>query len=404
MTFKTQAEVDRLRLPAGKTDVFVWDARCPGLSVRCQGGKRSFVVWYSAGGMRRRLSLGPVEGLKLADARHKATEVVQNAKGGHDALAERDAAKAKTADTLGALVKVYLERRAKPKQRPRSYAETERHLRLHWKPLLACPVDGITRRAVAEQIERIRAERGPTAAAHARVYLSACYGWAMKAGLADHNPVVGTEAPAAPPSKARVLAPQELAAIWRAAGDDDFGRIVKLLALLGARRNEIAALAWPEVDRDRALVTIPADRAKNNRALEIPLCDSALALLPEPRPGCAYVFGRERNRAFSGFGAAKARLDKRIEQLNGEPLKSWRLHDLRHSFVTHCAELGVEPHVIEACVNHQSGHKSGIAGLYNKATYREQKKVAFQRYANWLLEVGEGHENVVAFQNVVASG
>ena len=60
------------------------------------------------------------------------------------------------------------------------------------------------------------------------------------------------------------------------------------------------------------------------------------------------------------------------------------MHDVRRSTVTHMAELGIEPHVIEAAINHVSGHKGGIAGIYNQATYREQKRVALQRWADWL--------------------
>lgn len=65
MAFRTQRDLDRLTLPAGKTEVFSFDARCPGLSVRIQRtGKPAFVVWYTApSGKRKRLTLGPVAGL-----------------------------------------------------------------------------------------------------------------------------------------------------------------------------------------------------------------------------------------------------------------------------------------------------------------------------------------------------
>jgi integrase len=400
MAFATQAKVDGLRLPAGKTEHWEFDQRCTGLSVRLQGRKRSWVVWLpvNANGKRPKMKIGDVAGMRIEEARRIATGLIQAAKDGHDPVAERaakrEAAKAKAADTLGRLIEIYLERRARPSQRLRSYTETARNLLKAWAPLHGRPVDSITRRDVAQQVERIRVESGPTSARNARIYLSGCYSWAMKAGLADHNPIIGTEAPAVPPSRARVLKPEELVAIWNACGDDDFGRIVKLLMLLGQRREEVAGMMWSEIDIKRRVWTIPAARAKNKREHEVPLSDQAVALLPERRPGREHLFGRAGRGAFSGFSQAKARLDQ------AAGITPWRLHDLRHSAVTHMAEIGIDPHIIEAVVNHQSGHKAGIAGLYNKAVYREQKRAAMQRYAHWLEQLISGEapaSNVVAF-------
>ena len=59
------------------------------------------------------------------------------------------------------------------------------------------------------------------------------------------------------------------------------------------------------------------------------------------------------------------------------PLETpWVLHDLRRSGVTGMCELGVAPHVVEAVVNHVSGHKAGVAGVYNRSTYATEKRVA----------------------------
>ena len=106
-----------------------------------------------------------------------------------------------------------------------------------------------------------------------------------------------------------------------------------------------------------------------------------------------FVFGRGGRTAFSGFSHAKARLDQ------AAGIASWTLHDIRRSVVTQMAEIGIEPHVIEACVNHVSGHKGGVAGIYNRANYREQKHTALQRWADWLEALVEGRAlagNVVA--------
>ena len=60
----------------------------------------------------------------------------------------------------------------------------------------------------------------------------------------------------------------------------------------------------------------------------------------------------------------------------------WRLHDLRRTAATGMAEIGVAPHIVEAALNHISGHKGGVAGIYNRAAYAQEKKAALERWAD----------------------
>ena len=395
MGFRTQEQVDRLRLPAGKSDHWEFDAGCTGLSIRLQGRKRTWVVWYHApSGPRRKVTIGDVAAVRLREARQQATHIVQAARDGQDVGAQRtaarEAARARAADTLGRLVAIYLERYAKPNQRPRTLAESTRYLQRYWAPLHGRPVDSVTRRDVAEQIERIRVEHGATAANHARVYLSGCYAWAMRQGFAEHNPTIGTEPPVKLVKRDRVLAPTELAAVWRACGDDDFGRIVRLLLLLGQRRQEIAGMSWSEIDAERKLWVIPSSRTKNSREHEVPLPGQAIALLPDRRPGRDLVFGRS-DGAFSGFSRAKASLDKAAGLLT-----PWRLHDLRRSTSTYLHEIGISSETVDAVLNHA---RPGVQGVYNHSKLREPKRAALQRYAAWIERLlnGEQANNVLAF-------
>ena len=93
-----------------------------------------------------------------------------------------------------------------------------------------------------------------------------------------------------------MLTDAELAAIWAACRDDDHGRIVKLLMLTGQRRDEVGAVTWDEIDLNREIWNLPAERSKNHRAHSIPLSPAAVAILQSmPRrvrngaPDC--VFG-----------------------------------------------------------------------------------------------------------------
>jgi integrase len=84
---------------------------------------------------------------------------------------------------------------------------------------------------------------------------------------------------------------------------------------------------------------------------------------------------------FSNWSDAKAALDERLE------LPSWRLHDLRRSAATGMAELGVLPHIIEAILNHVSGHRAGVAGIYNRARYEGEMRDALAKWADYVVSL-----------------
>ena len=392
MGFRTQRDVDRLSLPPGKGEHFVADDLCAGLYVRLQGVTKSWVVRYPAPGRgRRKMKLGDVAGIALGDARKQAAPIIAGARNGADPLNERAQRARRTADTLGALVEIYIGKYAERHQRPRTLVETKRALRVHLAPLHSQPLHAVTRRDVAARLLALIDSSGPIMANRTRAALSHCYAWAMQQGLVDANPVVGTARPAPEVKRDRALSAEELRAVWHACGDDTHGRIVKLLILTGQRCREIGDMSWQEIDRDRALFTLPASRSKNGRANEIPLASAALALLPAPKAD-GLVFGRASSKAgFSGWTKAKRRLDKACG------VKAWTLHDLRRTAVTGMAEIGVAPHVIEAIVNHVSGFKGGVAGVYNHAKYSQEKRGGLARWAAYVEALGSGQrgDNVV---------
>jgi integrase len=423
MSFRTQRDLERLTLPAGKAEVFHFDARCPGLSVRIQrAGKPTFVVWFTApGGKRKRLTLGPVAGMELDDARRQAAATINAARDGRDPAMERKQARRAAAEvfTVGDLIGAYLTEHAERHQRPRTLIETRRALTRHWQPLHSLPAADVTRRDVSARLIELARSTGTVGANRARANLSAAFVWAMKAGLVDHNPVIGT-VKGEETSRERVLTPAELGAIWRATADlNGYDAIVRLLMLTGSRKSEVGGMTWAEIDRDRALWTLSGDRMKNGLPHEVPLGRQALAIVNEfpELPGRPYLFGRGDRSPFSGWSRSKGRLDDRItrqraEQRLGRPLEdgeepmaedrlaAWTVHDVRRSVVTIMAEQAIaQPHIIEAVVGHVSGHKNGVAGVYNRAAYRVEKAAALQRWADWLEAVVEGREpasNVVA--------
>lgn len=382
MRFTKQA-VDALTVPPGKDYALFWDEAVKGFGVKLNaGGSRQWVAQYrAADGKTKRPTIGRVDTTSLDEARKQAKILLAKAQTGSDPQAEKVMAKKQAGITLGSVAEAYL-KHAKGKLKPRSYAEVERHLTKDWHKLAAVPLATVRRADVASHLNRISDEGRKVAATRARAALSAMFTWAMGEGIAEANPVVGTNKPAEEKSRERVLSEAELKAIWTACGNDDYGVMVRLLILTAQRRDEVGGMDETELDETAALWTIPGARTKNGRTHEVPLSSLAWEILDaKPRmAGRTLVFGRGQG-GFSGWSASKARLDIRIKEAGAE-IQDWRLHDLRRTATTMMMDrLKVQPHIAEAILNHMTGHRAGVAGVYNRATYRDDKRDALDRWA-----------------------
>ncbi|HXX51181.1 MAG TPA: integrase family protein [Xanthobacteraceae bacterium] len=322
------------RLAPGES---IWDAghkeAVRGFGCRRQSGAAVYVLKCRVLGRQRFVTIGehgspwtPVT------ARREAKRLLGQAVTGKDPQAAKSQARQEAADTVGRVAELYLAHAAK-RLKPRSYVEVARHLRANCKPLHPVSVFTLTRRQVAERIAAINDAKGEVTAARARAALSAMFNWAIREGYEiAANPVAGSNRPPEPKARERVLTQSELAAIWTACGDDDYGRIVRLLILTAQRRDEVGAMRWNEVHGVEWI--IPALRTKNRREHRVPLTPQALALLPPERKRDT-VFG-EGESGFQGWSKSKAGLDRRSD------VADWRLHDLRRTAATVMADqLGV---------------------------------------------------------------
>jgi integrase len=160
--------------------------------------------------------------------------------------------------------------------------------------------------------------------------------------------------------------------------------------LTAQRANEIAELRWDEVHDEQ--IMLPAERTKNKRPHIIPLSELAKAILGGfERGDRTHVFG-QFDTGFQGWHVAKRTL---ISRIAGKPLTHWTPHDLRRTAATCMAELGVQPHIVEAVLNHVSGHKGGVAGIYNRATYDKEKREALNLWAEHVMALVEGRKAVI---------
>ena len=386
-------------IPPGKSEAIFFDDDLPGFGLRVrEAGSRSFVFQYKIGTKQRRMALGTATALNVGSVRKTAEQLYARVRLGQDPAGEKKHARKKASETFEAIARQHLEDKRK-EMRPRSFSQVERHLLKHAKALHSLQFEKITRQDIAACVRSVRDNSGIPNGNRVSSSLSGLFRWAMGEGLVEHNPVIGTKRPKEE-SRDRVLDFDELRLIWNSLEDDHYGAIIKLLMLTGQRASEISGLQWSEL-RDKAFL-LPADRAKNKREHLVPLSGPALEIIKaqpkrrtpddEPRD---LIFGYATG-PFSGWSGCKETLDERMKAANGgKAIPPWRAHDLRRSFATHAAEIGIQPHIIEAALNHISGFRAGVAGIYNRATYEPEKRTALDRWAEHLMAVVDGQKSKV---------
>jgi integrase len=306
-------------------------------------------------------------------ARAKALELLAALANGANPFAEEESTGADV--TFGSEAERYLVRK-QASLAARTYVEVRRHLCDYAAPLHKLPIAEIDRRAIAVLLGQIETSSGASSRNRLRSSLSAFWAWAIAEGLTENNPVQGTMKADEGTSRARVLTEEEIRQLWRALGDNRFSEIVRLLLLTACRRTEIGSLAWNEIDLGRKLIVLPPARTKNGRGLELPLSTQALAVIDRvPRRNTTPFLFSDVN-GYKGWDQDKLRLDARLG------IAPYRIHDLRRTTATGMAELGVLPHHIEAVLNHQSGSRAGVAGIYNRSKLIEPMREALQKWAD----------------------
>jgi integrase len=379
----TQGNVTKIKPPQGKADHWESDDTMPGFGVRFRnGGDGVYGVRYSLAGRDRRLSFDKVSRVTLADAKIWAREQFTAVAKRIDPAVARARTVAKSANTIEPLIDNFLEYLRANGRASTYLSENTRSLKKYFRALHPYAAADISRAMVAKELARIRIESGPIAADRSRSHLSKFFGWLIGEGLAEVNPVLGTNRVGGNKPRERILSDTEIKSIWSALGDDDHGDICRLLIVTGARRVEIGALSFSEIRNNQ--IELPGSRTKNGRDFVIPLPPLAQSILAKRnrRNGSDYLFGRKEG-GFVNWSGAKALLDGR---LNG--IAHWTLHDFRRFVSTTMHErLNIQPHIVEAVLNHVSGAKSGIAGVYNKAQYIDQKRDALTRYADYVARI-----------------
>ena len=380
-----QATLANLAPPRGQSEAMIFDDDVPGLGLRIRAsGLRTWIFQYRFGerGVRR-ISLGDAGVISLAKARKTAADLHAKVRLGADPAGEKVEAQARAGDTMAAALAVYMPYQ-EGRLKPLSLTQVRRHLFKHCKSLHALQLARIDRKTVSVRMTAIAGKSGPVESNRVRSSLAAFFEWCIREGWAEHNPAAGGSK-SSEKSRERVLEDAELKAIWKATADGrDYSAIVRLLMLSGCRVAEIGGLRWEEVSADA--IELPGTRTKNKRPHTLPHTAPVRAILDDRERNGEFVFGRVSTRPFTGWSVCKAELDERL----GDAVKPWTHHDLRRTAATRLADMGISSDAIEAVLNHVSGFRRGVHGIYNRSDYSEQKRHALNAWADHLLGIVEG--------------
>lgn len=430
--------------PPNRKDVLVFDAVEPGFGIRVtSSGKRVFVFQYRFGREVRRVRLGVWGERRLTTSQaRKQAEVLRGEvnRGQDPAVALRkakvEAAAAKVEErrrrkaqafTFDGLVKAWEQGPLKDR-RPSYRKDAPARIRVGLSKLLERPARSISQAEAREAIQAAAEMRGAVGANRIMAYARAAYGWAVKQGLVEANPFSGLLPTARELPRDRVLSSNEVGAIWR--GAETLGPIhggfVRFLLLTLQRREDVAGARWSEFSLDLSVWTIPGARAKNGRAHSVHIPEIAREILAAVRPerwdNDTLVFGLPKNRKLSAFSAIKRRLEQRIEEealgrnenstsraasespnvadanaagrsphskvFDAQAKADWRFHDFRRTGVTRLAELGVPPHVADRLLNHVTGSIQGVAAVYQRAEFLNERRVALELWASHVVAAG----------------
>ena len=376
MTNLTNRYVASVKPPSHKRYARIWDDKIKGFGLRVTAsGVKSFIYESRLPGSKKpkQVLIGRAEEVSAERARKRAAQLAQEFRSGEF---ERQLRSSQQSVTMREAATRYIEIGLREKSLEH-VKNVRRHLISEFSLLHGDTyVHDLNRAQVMQFINDVKARVSTKASLPRFRSLTAFLNYLVNEGLLDSSPLAGVKPPSPPPSRDRVLSIQEIRDIWAATAilGDTWKGFFRVLILTGQRRSEVAGLVRSEIEGN--WWTIPSRRTKNGQPNKVFFTPIMKKYLPEPNDETGLYFTHTGTTPVSGFSNVLHRL--RIEV----GFSNWTIHDFRRSFSTHLHELGQPPHIIEACLNHVSGAKSGVAGIYNRAEYLAQREAAFAQWSS----------------------
>lgn len=394
----TDAKIKSLK-PLEKGQAEYSDSQVPGLRIRIgTTGVKSFCMRKRHKGKIKNVTLGRYgPSYTLAQARREARAMISDIEitGSAQVLPK---GQAKTIESLFPAFE-------RAKSGNRTINETKRIFRRDILPALGHrSAEAVTRSEITRFIDTIEK---PIMARAVLAQLSSFYGWALpRLDNLDFNPCLHAGKPPKSKAKTRFLTDPEIRALWHCLASEGvpWGAGIKLLLLTGQRRNEVFSADRREFDLAARLWTIPAERAKNGVAHIVPLSRAAIEIIEAlPIPDDTTKLFASRSKANTGPSGFSRTLERLIENMDARlgrtDSERWTLHDIRRTVATCLQRLSVRLEVTEAILNHISGSKGGIAGVYQRHDWAQEKRAALDAWADQLERIVKDQDvsNVVTF-------
>ena len=386
----TSRKVASLKPPeSGQVDVF--DERTPGFGVRITpSGRKSFVCFYRVGGKLRRWTIGSCDSLSLAEARARAKKARALAHEGQDPAAEK--AEQRRSDDFAGLVERFFEDRAR-EIKPRTLYEWKRLAARELVPRFGRAKPGDIKRADVKTMMKDIADRAPVVANRAFELTRAIYRWAIREELVESSPCLGLKRYTPEKSRERVLASDELRAVWSVLDDQHTvtAGVVKLILLTAVRKGEALAARWVDIDAVERLWVIPQTKA--DRPHRLPLSSEALEVVASMREATGhtpYVFAGPLDKPMVSVDRA---VDC-IRQSSGT--KDWTLHDLRRTVATELAKMRVPRDVRDRILNHVDGEGAASTRVYDRYDRLDEMRSSLDAWAHRLNAIVSNKSKGVA--------
>jgi integrase len=386
----------------GQKQTDFWDELTPGFGVRVSyGGRKSFQVLTRVNGKLQRLTIGSYPRLSLAEARDQAERLLKDAAAGISPkdreTEQRHQAQAQRLNSFGAVAAAFMEDHAKGL---RSRDELQRMLDRDLLPLWRGRAIASITRSEVKALLRAKASTAPIAANRTASLLSKLFDWAMdEAEVIEASPAVRLKREKEQ-ARERSLTADEIAALWATWTKIGypFGHALKLLLVTGQRRGEVGGLRWCDIIDGNTWKLAGAD-TKTGKGHAVPLSSLALEVIGAcPRIGERVFVARKGSGPINGWEDAK----RRSESFLANPIKPWRIHDLRRSCATHMRSIGVDRLTVSKILGHA---ESGVTQVYDRFADDAGKQAAAERWAYRLREIvtGDAGGNVVPMQKLPAA-
>ncbi|AVR87518.1 Mobile element protein [Thauera aromatica K172] len=351
-----------MELPESGKRLTIYDTETPKLALRVTAtGTKTFYVVKRAGASVAWVKLGIFPDMTVEQARKAAAQALGEFASGANPAAARRAFKAELT-----LTEFFAEYATRHGEKKRAWAADQQRFRDYLqKPMGNCKLSEIDRAMIAKVLSGAeKAGKSVATVRNIRALASGLFGKAVEWGYLDYNPAQGVKVAGKKVSRDRFLQADELPRFFAAVAEEDPAmRDFILLALLtGARRANLCAMHWRELDLSSGVWRIP--RTKNDEPQNVTLCPEAVAILEARKDstGGGFVFP---SKSASGHMVepqkAVIRVMARAEIPYGRDVPNGvTLHDLRRTLGSWQARTGASLAIIGKSLNHKSPQATAI--------------------------------------------